>query len=1019
MKSPKISRSAQSQKPTKTERFSPSPLLQSKKETSQTDSSKDAAKDAALPDWQPSAEHWQANQITDLYGMGATPPVQAKLTIGEVGDQYEQEADRVAKGVVEQINTPVADSNSTVQRETMEEDELQMKPTLQGKDALGGGTASPELEQSINQAKGGGHPLDAGLQEHMGQAMRADFSEVKVHTDSQADQLNQSIQAKAFTSGSDIFFKQGEYQPQNKAGQELIAHELTHTLQQGSTPTIQRKENNLQLLDKKIVGSQWWGTSNTEDIQNCIQDYNNISSSDVNYDTQLKILEKLLGYVDKWLSKNSTKKPQKLAAIQQVRTEAVAERDKVTKARKAAATQAIDQKDQDIQNNQTPTQATTKFAELTNVELDNIYNPIEKMIQVQVLDKLGVGRGEWRRSKELNQFRQTLKDAAREQASQDIEEELTSQGTTGAMAEYHKMMANVEAYSTAKGSVNSVMEQYAKTITAKFVNKGNYKKELNTIASRKVNQMAIGLISTDPDLSNPKNLKTLEKAKIAVAQRRAVVLSKQHLEDAIAAARDLTKGNQTKEALNPNKQQSVISQTKGQVTTDEIGKKAVNAVIKADTLTQGFDKIAGLIDANAPSAGTAVSLTIELRIKDPNTGGYFISQLIGEAAKEQEENEPLEVSLRSEFSLGGGWERFGLDLNAQVGYFFESAASDSKKAVGLVSYGLYRNLQTQNLDSTAANAIWGYGGKSQLKDKGEEAETWATAMEEYLFTTDDGQGGKQIDDSSKVEVGKLAKGKVSANLGFATGELEGKVSTAKQYSAESIGANVGKKKAKGSQELADAGAGKRVTYLEFNGAMEALQEFAGGEAAAKIGWDGTTWQSLDIEAAGMLSSALGKGGGDYGEVMNHVCKAIAGYVTALAAFGKKAYNASKAKTKTEAGGEIAGMLGDLAMMAPTIGDQVGAEWGSKVIGVAGDEVAQDMIKSTATEASMNPLLDIKQQLKVGGSLSWEKGGGAKPKVNVYVSQVKAVAADTGSLLGEVFRLKIEGETTNKLVSKTF
>lgn len=66
----------------------------------------------------------------------------------------------------------------------------------------------------------------------MGQAMGADFSGVRVHTDARADQLNQSIQAKAFTTGQDLFFRQGAYQPGSREGQALIAHELTHVVQQ-------------------------------------------------------------------------------------------------------------------------------------------------------------------------------------------------------------------------------------------------------------------------------------------------------------------------------------------------------------------------------------------------------------------------------------------------------------------------------------------------------------------------------------------------------------------------------------------------------------------------------------------------------------------------------------------------------------------------------------------------------------------------------------------------------------------
>jgi hypothetical protein len=70
--------------------------------------------------------------------------------------------------------------------------------------------------------------------------MGADFSGVRVHTDGRADVLNRSVGARAFTTGQDLFFKRGEYQPESRGGQELIAHELTHVMQQDAS-TIQRK----------------------------------------------------------------------------------------------------------------------------------------------------------------------------------------------------------------------------------------------------------------------------------------------------------------------------------------------------------------------------------------------------------------------------------------------------------------------------------------------------------------------------------------------------------------------------------------------------------------------------------------------------------------------------------------------------------------------------------------------------------------------------------------------------------
>ncbi|MEH1950490.1 MAG: DUF4157 domain-containing protein [Nostoc sp.] len=200
-------------------------------------------------------------------------PIMAKLMIGAVGDKYEQEADRVASQVVQQINTPSAaqstqgkslQSQEAAQEEKQtkpsifvlqrsplptqaqlkampEDEELQTKSIIQHRQARGGGEASTDVESAINSSRGRGQLLDAGLQQSMGQVMGADFSGVKVHIDSQADQLNQSIQAKAFTTGQDVFFRQGAYEPGSRGGQELIAHELTHVMQQGGEAMGMRK----------------------------------------------------------------------------------------------------------------------------------------------------------------------------------------------------------------------------------------------------------------------------------------------------------------------------------------------------------------------------------------------------------------------------------------------------------------------------------------------------------------------------------------------------------------------------------------------------------------------------------------------------------------------------------------------------------------------------------------------------------------------------------------------------------
>lgn len=86
----------------------------------------------------------------------------------------------------------------------------------------------------INRERGGGQPLDQATQTSMGEALEQDLSIVHVHTSPEADALNRDLGAKAFTTGHDIFFSEGAYEPHSTGGQELLAHELTHVAQQGS-----------------------------------------------------------------------------------------------------------------------------------------------------------------------------------------------------------------------------------------------------------------------------------------------------------------------------------------------------------------------------------------------------------------------------------------------------------------------------------------------------------------------------------------------------------------------------------------------------------------------------------------------------------------------------------------------------------------------------------------------------------------------------------------------------------------
>jgi hypothetical protein len=167
----------------------------------------------------------------------APPPInplfQAKYTVGAPDDHYEREADSVADKVVSQINTP-----QVQQKEGDESIQTKLEtPTitsLQRSGSGGEGTVSDEISSNIESSRGGGSAMPADVQAKMGDAMGADFSGVRIHNNSNADTLNRSVNARAFTTGQDIFFKQNEYNPSSSDGQHLLAHELTHVVQQNS-----------------------------------------------------------------------------------------------------------------------------------------------------------------------------------------------------------------------------------------------------------------------------------------------------------------------------------------------------------------------------------------------------------------------------------------------------------------------------------------------------------------------------------------------------------------------------------------------------------------------------------------------------------------------------------------------------------------------------------------------------------------------------------------------------------------
>ena len=194
--------------------------------------------------------------------------VQTKLTVGAPGDKYEQEADSMAAKVMRmpdpaiqqpiqrqtgngteavQMQPLVNSITPVVQRSSGKEEKVQMKPGAQ-RASDGSSQASGNVEKQLAGSKGGGSPLGDDVRSFMEPRFGADFSSVRAHTDSNAVQMNKELGAQAFAHGSDIYYGAGKSPGKN----ELTAHELTHTIQQGgaiptkSVTQQEKKENKLR-----------------------------------------------------------------------------------------------------------------------------------------------------------------------------------------------------------------------------------------------------------------------------------------------------------------------------------------------------------------------------------------------------------------------------------------------------------------------------------------------------------------------------------------------------------------------------------------------------------------------------------------------------------------------------------------------------------------------------------------------------------------------------------------------------
>ncbi len=182
--------------------------------------------------------------VAPLVG-GMPLQLKSRLTVNKPGDSYEREADSVADKVMRMHDAPKPMQKSVpgIQKKPFNAGELHLKEKNNANGPLLTHAKRMQfVQKELSASKGNGQPLTPQINSFMGKSMGADFSKVRIHTGEGPAAMNKALNAHAFTHGSDIYFNRGKYDPDSTSGKHLLAHELTHVVQQGAVDRVQRKE---------------------------------------------------------------------------------------------------------------------------------------------------------------------------------------------------------------------------------------------------------------------------------------------------------------------------------------------------------------------------------------------------------------------------------------------------------------------------------------------------------------------------------------------------------------------------------------------------------------------------------------------------------------------------------------------------------------------------------------------------------------------------------------------------------
>jgi hypothetical protein len=196
---------------------------------------------------------------TNSKGFSFSVLSQPRLKVGAANDPLERQADSMAS----QVTRNPADTFIRRKCEACEKEEKLQKKSqsatpaqLTGKSAESA-TAPSSISREIKKSSGDGSKLDPRTNHFMSARFGQNFDNVTIHNDTRASRLSDDLNAKAFTVGKDIYFNQNQYNPNSEEGRHLLAHELTHTIQQGNTAKrVQKLDLSLHSFKKGSCGQR-------------------------------------------------------------------------------------------------------------------------------------------------------------------------------------------------------------------------------------------------------------------------------------------------------------------------------------------------------------------------------------------------------------------------------------------------------------------------------------------------------------------------------------------------------------------------------------------------------------------------------------------------------------------------------------------------------------------------------------------------------------------------------------------